>query len=53
MAGNDPFFYDECTVCYSGTKETDVYGTGFLVHRIINNYILNMSRLMNVYAAYR
>jgi hypothetical protein len=39
--GNEIFYYDECTVCYSGTKEPNVFGTDFLVHRKLKSYILH------------
>jgi hypothetical protein len=33
--------YDEYAVCCRGTKENDVYGVGFMAHRVLKNYILN------------
>lgn len=33
--------YDEYAVFCSGTKENDGFGVGFLVRRILENYILN------------
>jgi exonuclease III len=31
-------------VCYSGNKEQNVFGTGFLVHRKPKSYILNFEQ---------
>jgi hypothetical protein len=42
---NDILGYDEYAVCCRSTKENDVYGVGFLAHRILKNYILNSEPL--------
>jgi hypothetical protein len=37
--GHEICDYDEYTVYYNGTKEENVFGTGFLVHRKFKNHI--------------
>lgn len=55
MGGNGLFVYDECSVCCSDAKEKDVNGTGFLVHRMVGNCVVNTRNWVKVYlyAAYK
>jgi hypothetical protein len=45
--GNDIFDSDDYTIRYSGCSDTNIFGTGILVHRRLTNSIMEVNSLIH------